>query len=580
MRQVALALVLLHSLPFAALSSSAAPAVRTRAAIVNMTLPDGVERVTGELLVGFDPAAKRAPLAEIGGIELIAAPQLEGIGISRVRLAPSANEEGVVDRLSSTPGVLFVEPNVIVRPAEVPADPLYAGVNGEPSDLQRWVFGGIGDNVVLNAEPAWDVTTGDPAVVIAVLDSGLDTDNPEFQRLWTNPRETAGNGSDDDGNGYVDDVHGYDFHNRRGDIAPDLGDGEDNDFNGKADDSAPHGTAVASIVSAAHDGVGMAGGAAGCSLMTVKIFGDDGGVKVSDLVEAIKYATDNGADIANLSLSTLFKTDALGLGVRYAVERDVVVVAAAGNGNAPVPQYPASCRGVISVGGSGSGFSAEAAVGTMDPGRVNGRWPKSQYGLGAVSVVAPAVTLASNVVTVAQVNERPELTLGSTTYQIVEGTSFAAPYVSALAGLVVSYDVAVNGRRTLNSFDVRQLLINTANDLPTDFSDNRPSGPGWDGFGRIDYLSALREVPGSSTPAPTIDSATYGKKTLKIFGSGYSRNSRIEVNGTVLALEPLFSYADGTIEVAGSRKVLGLKRRQLNTIVVVDGSVRSNSFEF
>ena len=144
--------------------------------------------------------------------------------------------------------------------------------------------------------------------VIAVLDSGLDVDNPDFQRLWTNARETAGNGIDDDTNGYVDDVHGYDFHNRRGDIAPDYGDGEDNDFNGFSDDSAPHGTAAASIINAAHDGAGMVGGAPGCSLMTVKIFGDDGGVTVSELVEAIEYAADNGADVMNLSLSTLFKT--------------------------------------------------------------------------------------------------------------------------------------------------------------------------------------------------------------------------------------------------------------------------------
>ncbi|MBK6316248.1 MAG: S8 family serine peptidase, partial [Blastocatellia bacterium] len=67
----------------------------------------------------------------------------------------------------------------------------------------------------------------------------------------------------------------------------------------------------------------MVGGAPGCTLMTVKIFGDDGGVTVSELVEAIEYAADNGADVMNLSLSTLFKNESLGIGVRYAIDRDV-----------------------------------------------------------------------------------------------------------------------------------------------------------------------------------------------------------------------------------------------------------------
>lgn len=580
MRHAALALLLILLLPFAVLTSSARPAGPTYAGIVNMDLPDGVVRVTGELLVGMDGAAKRSSLALVEGVELLDSPALERIGVARVRVASGADEAATVARLALAPGVRFVEPNIFIQPASVPSDPLYGGVNGESTDLQKWVFGGVAENTVLNAEAAWDVTMGDPAVVIAVLDSGLDVDNPDFQRLWTNARETPGNGVDDDGNGYIDDVHGYDFHNRRGDITPDYGDGEDNDFNGSSDDSAPHGTAAASIINAAHDGAGMAGGAPGCSLMTVKIFGDDGGVTVSDLVEAIEYAADNGADVMNLSLSTLFKNEALGIGVRYAIDKGVVMVAAAGNGNAPVQQYPASFGNVVAVGGSGSGFSITATSGQSNLGKINGRWPKSQYGFAAVSVVAPAVTLAANFVTVAMANADPELTVGSTTFEIVEGTSFATPYVSALAGLVIARDRAVNGRRTLDAVDIRQLLINTANDLPTDFSDNRPSGPGWDGFGRVDYLKAVLEVPGSADPTPSIERATYGKKTLRIYGTGFSMNSQIEINGVVLPIAQVFTYASGSVEVKGTRKALGLKKRDPNAIVVIERGVRSNALAF
>ena len=493
MRLAVLALSFLLLSPFAALSSSHQFEEAARGpALVNMRVPEGVVRRPGDLLVGIDSAGKRSVISGVEGVELVDSPALERLGIARVSVRPESDETETVARLAATPGVRFVEPNIVIQPASVPSDPLYAGVNAEPTDLQKWVFGGLPDNPMLNAEAAWDVTLGDESVVIAVLDSGLNPGNSDFQRLWSNPGETPGNGVDDDGNGYVDDVHGYDFHNRRGDIAPDFGDGEDNDFNGFADDSAPHGTSSASIIASAHDGAGMVGGAPGCTLMTVKIFGDDGGVTVSDLVEAIEYAADNGADVMNLSLSTLFKNESLGIGVRYAIDRDVVMVAAAGNGNAPVQQYPASFGNVVSVGGSGSGFSLTATSGSQDLGLINGRWPKSQYGFAAVNVVAPAVTLAAPFVTVTDATANPELTVGTTTHEIVAGTSFAAPYVAALAGLVISRDKAVNGRRTLDAVDVRQLLINTANDLPTDFSDNRPSGPGWDGFGRVDYAAAVR----------------------------------------------------------------------------------------
>ena len=581
MRLAVLALSFLLLSPFAALSSSPQFGEAARGpALVNMRVPEGVVRRPGDLLVGIDGAGKRSVISGVEGVELVDSPALERLGIARVSVRPESDETETVARLAATPGVRFVEPNIVIQPASVPSDPLYAGVNAEPTDLQKWVFGGLPDNPMLNAEAAWDVTLGEESVVIAVLDSGLNPGNSDFQRLWSNPGETPGNGVDDDGNGYVDDVHGYDFHNRRGDIAPDFGDGEDNDFNGFADDSAPHGTSSTSIIASAHDGAGMVGGAPGCTLMTVKIFGDDGGVTVSELVEAIEYAADNGADVMNLSLSTLFKNESLGIGVRYAIDRDVVMVAAAGNGNAPVQQYPASFGNVVSVGGSGSGFSLTATSGSQDLGRINGRWPKSQYGFAAVNVVAPAVTLAATFVTVADANANPELTVGTTTHEIVAGTSFAAPYVAALAGLVISRDKAVNGRRTLDAVDVRQLLINTANDLPTDFSDNRPSGPGWDGFGRVDYAAAVREVPGSSEPSPAIERATYGKKILRIYGAGFSQNSLIEINGVVVPIQQTFSYSAGSVEVRGTRKVLGLKKRDPNAIVVIERDVRSNVLAF
>jgi hypothetical protein len=580
MRLAALVLSLLVLCP------PASPMPRSQSTVAPPVVSAGAPAfVTGELIVGWDVGAASAKSVEADvvatfGLEPLPAPELERLGASRMRVRDGDDSVDIAARIAAVPGVRYAEPVAVVLPAELPSDPLYAGVEDIPTDLQRWAFGGIGDNRMLDAEAAWDVTKGDPSVVIAVVDSGLDLDNPEFQTVWVNKGEIPGNGVDDDHNGFVDDVNGYDFHSERGDVRPDLGDGLDNDNNDRIDDSAPHGTIVASLISAAHDGAGLVGGAPDCALMTVKVFGDDGGVTTPQLAAAIMYASDNGADVLNLSLATLFNSQALLDAVRYALSKNVVVVAAAGNGDSGAPQYPASYHLVVSVGGSGSGFSSVAIEGLSDLGPINGRWRKSEWGLAAVKVVAPAVVYSASIATVGYVAEHPEVTAGDTIHGIFEGTSFSAPYVAALAGLVVARDKALHGKRTLSPEDVLALLERTATNLPTDHSDRRNSGPAWDGYGRVDYARALEAIPGAGTPNPTIGAVRYGKKTLTIVGDGFSGDSEIEVNGTVLAEPHQFSYANRTLAVSGAKRTLGLKKRGTNRIVVVERGTRSAEFVY
>jgi subtilisin family serine protease len=107
----------------------------------------------------------------------------------------------------------------------------------------------------IGAAAAWRLTVGG-AVTVALIDSGLDLEHPDFRgQLWSNPAELAGNQRDDDGNGLVDDIHGYDFTGRRGSPIDEHG----------------HGTAVAGVVGACADnGFGTTGVAWRVRLMALK----------------------------------------------------------------------------------------------------------------------------------------------------------------------------------------------------------------------------------------------------------------------------------------------------------------------
>jgi subtilisin family serine protease len=147
-------------------------------------------------------------------------------------------------------GVNLVQPSYVMTMSYVPDDPLLSS---------QWHY----DAIFL--KEAWDIVAGSPAVVVQVVDTGLQIDHPEFSEdeLWTNPGEICGNGLDDDDNGFVDDCHGYNFADESG---TDLsGDGS-------------HGQHTAGTIAAATDnGVGVAGvaggqgGAAGAKLMIATV---------------------------------------------------------------------------------------------------------------------------------------------------------------------------------------------------------------------------------------------------------------------------------------------------------------------
>lgn len=456
--------------------------------------------VPGDVLVRFRPEAA-GKVDELGSkYGLVREERIAGIGIERMRLPAGGDVLDTIRRLRNDPNVLVAEPNYVARLCLTPNDTLYAGVDGFANDLQKWTFAGADSDPGIRAESAWDLTTGRPDVTIAVIDSGVMLTHPDLApNLWTNPGEIAGNGADDDANGFIDDVHGWDFYASDGDPNPDLGNGINDDGFGIGDDNTYHGTFAANLAAGrGNDGRGVCGTSWQCSVMAIKIFTDDGVANTFHIAEALEYAADNGADVINMSLETRSSNTTLQEGVAYAIARDCIVVAAAGNDGFSSAVYPAGYSGVLSVGGSGHAFGSPAVQGFFGPPRPLGRPNFSNYGPVAVDVVAPSIVFSSSVASVTDANDNPGLEAGDVISFTSSGTSFSCPIVAGEAGLVLSRDRDLNGGvRTLSNAQVIEIIEGHTQNLPDDTFDSPNGGETWDNKGRVDVRGAVEAVTGT-----------------------------------------------------------------------------------
>jgi len=336
----------------------------------------------------------------------------------------------------------------LVRYAEVATYGEYLAVPNDPRYPEQWALRNAGQTggtpgADIDAAIAWNITAGDPSIVVAVLDSGTDIDHEDLAlNVWHNDGEIPDNGLDDDGNGYVDDWEGWDFEFDNNDPRS----------------SFYHGTHVTGIVNAAGgNGIGIAGIAGGVGSPGVEgmALGIGSSSPLTDaLDDAIIYAADNGADVITIS-ATLGETQAINDALDYAYNtRDVFIDCATGN-NAAAVSYPATRSEVMAV----------AATDHND--QVAGF---SNFG-PQVEVAAPGVSVLST---------RP-----GNLYATADGTSFAAPQVAGVAGLVRSRNPG------LLASDVRQLIIDTAEDVGAPGFDNRS------GHGRINAFEAVSAAANS-----------------------------------------------------------------------------------
>jgi len=296
----------------------------------------------------------------------------------------------------------------------------------------------------LGVESAWAMTRGDPRLVVAVIDTGVDCQHEDLVgACWVNTGEIPGNGVDDDHNGYVDDVGGWNFTTDTPDVR----------------DVHYHGTHVAGIIAARiNNGKGIAGIAGNVTIMPLAIFQPQGVGTYYDLIRALLYATDNGARVINLSLGATSYSLGEAAAVRYAVKHGVVVVAAAGNMGMRRRFYPAAHPEVI-------------AVSALD----ERGYPASFTNYGDyIDVAAPGVSVIS--------------TIPHNGYGAASGTSMAAPHVSGLAALLLSR------HPTLSPADVRAYIRQTARDRVGPPDKDTPGRDPYYGYGRIHIGDAVAAV--------------------------------------------------------------------------------------
>lgn len=367
-----------------------------------------------------------------------------------------AELDGLIARLAADPAVAFVEPDARVRRHALPSDPLYPG---------QWYLQGI-EPAAIDAEAAWDLTTGSSGIVVAVLDTGVRFDHPDLGRSRNGGRL----------------LPGYDFvgadYDGRFRIAND-GDGWDADPSDPGDwisesdtrlpvfsdceeaDSSWHGTRVAGLIGArANNGIGIAGATWGPWILPVRVLGKCFGA-VSDILQAMRWAAglhvagvpDNRypARIINLSLGGEGSCTA---GYQSVIDelrtRGVLVVVSAGNEGGAV-STPGDCAGVMTVAGlrhTGTkvGYSnLGPAVGLAVPtGDCVGYGP-CRYSLDT---------------TVDRGTTRPAGAGYTSQLEPNIGTSFSAPQVSAIAALMLS----VNGN--LSPSQLLQRLQASARPFP------------------------------------------------------------------------------------------------------------------
>ena len=401
----------------------------------------------------------------------------------------------VLNTLKNNNGVDFVEPNYLVEMAGTPNDPGFA--------QQDYLWD-------IQVPQTWDALPTMQEVLVAVIDSGVDTSHPDLiNSVWQNPGEIGfdlsgldkkTNDIDDDGNGYVDDWQGWNMVAGNNNVSDDQG----------------HGTHLSGIIAAGmNDNVGIVGAAPNARILPVKILDNTGVGTYAQAAEGIVYATDMGARIINLGFGGTGSSDLLQNAIQYALNHNVLVVAAAGNSGNATTYYPAGYPGVLAVSAVAPDMS----------------WATFSSSGQHISLSAPGLGIYS--------------TLPGGTFGTFSGTSMSSAQVSGVAALLAGQP------QFSDVYVLRAALLGSASDLGT---------PGQDpfyGYGVVHAFDALGYMgPVLPTPTPWIvPTSTTGGGVIAmasqdLWGAAQSSSGAYPITSPANSIDKAFN--DLTASITGT----------------------------
>ena len=423
---------------------------------------------------------------------------IAGGKLAKFTLPQGKNPQAALKQLKNNPNIEYAEYNYKVYPNAIPSDTEYSNL---------WGMTKIG------AEQAWDLTIGDPSVVVGIIDTGFDYNHPDLiANIWNNPGEIAGNGIDDDGNGYIDDIHGISAINNNGDPM----------------DTGSHGTHVSGTIGATgNNAEGVVGVNWQTSMVGCSFLGAQGG-NTADGIECINYMV--GLRNAGINVRVLNNSwggggfsQALMDAIVAANNANILFVAAAGNNssnNDMGAHYPSNYD-VANVMSIASTTSTDAMSSF------------SNFGSTTVDMGAPGSAILS--------------TVPNNMYASFNGTSMATPHVAGAAALMLAANPA------LTTAELKSFLMESGDPI-TALNGNTVSGK------RLNVNSAI-SISGGAGPnfylgaSPSSATINQGMSTSYVIDmngvGGYTGSANMSATATP-ALNAVINFTPNPVAAGSS----------------------------
>jgi len=335
-----------------------------------------------------------------------------------IKVPETVGTEQAISTLSKDPNVKYAEKNFIYHIDRSPYDPYFT----EQWGLHNTGQGGGTTDADIDAPEAWDIFTGTPGVVVAVIDTGVDYNHEDLSdNMWINLIEYEGTpGVDDDypPNGYIDDIYGYNFLYRQY-MPPE----KRNPL-----DDVGHGTHVAGIIGAVgNNGKGVTGVNWNVQIMALKIFDASGGGATDDIIHAIDYAIEKNATLSNNSWGGSEYSAPLRDAIERAKNAGQLFICSAGNDSRDIDeqgnQYYPACYDLGNI-------ICVASTTNNDELSDFSNWGHISADLGAPGGYGKGQSPNEDDI---------YSTLPNNSYGFQKGTSMATPYVSGAAALLLGY---------------------------------------------------------------------------------------------------------------------------------------------